>query len=282
MAALFIMEHNDILIKNKLGGSRLFKISRFKEKIKKTKPHKHEGYFELIYISQGEGFHWMDTEYYKITSPEIYFLKPGSLHCWQFTSIPKGFVVLFKEAYFDAVREQSIIDLLRYMNKQLQVSMPAGCRLLPIFEEILLEYTQNATYADTIIHGYLQVLLSKLLQLSQVKPKTGAPSSILHERFLKLLSEKCPQWRLVHQYAGQLNTTPQNLNAACRKHAGKSAGEHIASQLLLEAKRHILHTEKTITEIAYALHFNDASYFIKFFKKHTGLTPIQFRRQYFQ
>lgn len=281
MAALFIMEHNDIPIKNKLGDGRLFKISRFKEKVKKTKPHKHEGYYELICISQGEGFHWMDTEHYKITSPEIYFLKPGSLHCWQFTSIPKGFVVLFKEAYFDAVRERNIIGLLHYMGKQLQVSLPDGQQFLPIFEEILLEYAQNGTYADTIIHGYLQALLSKLLQLSQAKPKTDAPPSILHERFLKLLSEKCPQWRLVHQYARQLNTTPQNLNAACRKHTDKSAGEHIASHLLLEAKRHILHTEKTITEIAYALHFNDASYFIKFFKKHAGLTPVQFRRQYF-
>ncbi len=273
---------SNIPIKDKLGDDRLFKIARFKEKIKRTKPHKHDGYHELIYINQGEGFHWLDTGHYKISPPEIYFLKPGSLHCWQFTAIPKGFVILFRESYFDPIKEQNILELLQQMDTQLQISLKGEFQPFPIFEEILREYTQDTTHSDLIIHGYLQALLSKILHLSQSDLKKAGPGSLLPERFLKLLSEKCPQWRLVHQYAAQLNTSPQNLNAACRKHTGKSAGEHIAEQVLLEAKRHLLHTDEHINQIAYHLHFNDASYFIKFFKKYTGQTPAQFRRRFFQ
>ena len=79
-----------------------------------------------------------------------------------------------------------------------------------------------------------------------------------------------------------LHTTPQNLNAVCRKYTSKSASEHITNQMMLEAKRYILHTDMNIGEIADALHFNDASYFVKFFKKQARVTPFQFREKHFQ
>jgi hypothetical protein len=99
------MENKQIDTKNKLDDGLMFKISRFKEQIKKTKPHKHDEYYELIFISEGEGFHCIESEKFLVTAPEFYFLKPGQLHFWQFTSIPKGFVILFKEAEFDALKE---------------------------------------------------------------------------------------------------------------------------------------------------------------------------------
>lgn len=52
-----MLRDNKIILKNKLEENKLFKISRFKEVVKRTKPHKHEAYFELIYLSQGAGFH---------------------------------------------------------------------------------------------------------------------------------------------------------------------------------------------------------------------------------
>ncbi|HSI74402.1 MAG TPA: hypothetical protein VK957_00840 [Lunatimonas sp.] len=60
-----------IITKNKLEIQELFKISRFKTLIKKTKPHKHEGYFELIYIADGVGFHWIELENYQIKTPDV-------------------------------------------------------------------------------------------------------------------------------------------------------------------------------------------------------------------
>lgn len=56
-----------IALKNKLEGDRLFKISRFTEVIKRTEPHKHEAYFEVIYLAEGAGFHWIDTQKFQIT-----------------------------------------------------------------------------------------------------------------------------------------------------------------------------------------------------------------------
>ncbi len=276
------MNLNYIPVKDKLGADKLFKIAPFKEKIKKTKPHKHEGYYELIYLSQGEGFHWIDTGRHKVSPAEIYFLKPGSLHCWQFTSIPKGYIVLFRKAYFDAVREANLVTLLEQLNHYIVVPLPKHHSFQAIFEALTAEYLASSTHSHQIIHGYLQVLLGKIVHLSQSDATIHTPKNSLPKRFLDLVNEKCPELHLVNEYAQLLNTSPQNLNAACRKYTNKSPASHITAQLLLEAKRYVLHTEYSITEIAHLLHFNDTSYFIKFFKKHTQQTPLQFRRRHFQ
>lgn len=68
------VQTGDIAVKNKLESEQLFKISRFKEVIKRTRPHKHDAYFELIYLSEGAGFHWADTQKFQITPPIIFFL----------------------------------------------------------------------------------------------------------------------------------------------------------------------------------------------------------------
>ncbi len=83
--------------KQKLDDEATLKVSRFKELIKRTKPHKHSGYYELIFINDGEGFHTIDTTSYKVNAPEFYMLSAGQLHYWQFTSIPRGFVILKKK-----------------------------------------------------------------------------------------------------------------------------------------------------------------------------------------
>ncbi|HMJ70365.1 MAG TPA: hypothetical protein VK508_15780 [Cyclobacteriaceae bacterium] len=75
----------NITVKNKLEEKQLFKISSFKEMIKRTKPHKHDAYFEIIYLSQGTGFHWVDTQKFQIRLPVVYFLS-GQLHYWEISA----------------------------------------------------------------------------------------------------------------------------------------------------------------------------------------------------
>lgn len=269
-------------VKQKIDQDQNFKISRFKEKIKRTKPHKHGDYYELIYISSGEGYHCIETEKYLITTPEVYFMKPGQMHCWQFTSIPRGYVVLFRTELFDPVREIHLLELLNKLHTTVRVSFESLNSPDTIFEELLSEVHKDGPLLDDIVHGYLRALLGRILQLSTSRDENAYPVNILYNQFSNLLSTQSPQIHKVRDYARLLNTTPQNLNAVCQKYGSASASEHVSSQLILEAKRYILHTDLTISEIAEALHFNDCSYFIKFFKKRVGRTPFQFRKEHDQ
>ena len=274
--------NDEIPTYDKLGHERLFKISRFKEKIKKTSPHKHDNYYELIFLCEGEGFHCIESEKYMISTPEFYFLKPGQLHFWQFTSIPKGFVLLFKDSEFDRIKENDLINLYQQFWEAPRIAVPNKVWTGQIINEIYNEFKLNKKYSKEIIHGLLKALLGKLLQVAGDNPnKSGLPQSI-YKKFQMLLVKECPKLHKVNEFADLLHITPQNLNAICRKQADKNASEIITSQVLLEAKRYILHTDYTINEIADILSFSDSSNFIKFFKKFEGLTPTQFRKKYFQ
>jgi AraC family transcriptional regulator, transcriptional activator of pobA len=129
----------EISVKNKLEEKQLFKISRFKEVIKRTKPHKHEAYFELIYLSEGAGFHWIDTHKFQITPPVVFFLS-GQLHYWEMTAIPKGYVMLFREEFFDFVKQSDLIALIRSLENTECINLSASNNLESIFNEMEQEY----------------------------------------------------------------------------------------------------------------------------------------------
>ncbi|WP_254712997.1 MULTISPECIES: helix-turn-helix domain-containing protein [unclassified Polaribacter] len=76
----------------------------------------------------------------------------------------------------------------------------------------------------------------------------------------------------VNFYAENLKTTPQNLNANCRKEYDKSASDIISEHIIKEVKRRLLYTNGAISDIAYSLDFKDSSHFTKYFKRYTGET----------
>ena len=276
------MNPKQIDTKNKLGAGLLFKISPFKEVIKKTRPHKHDEYYELIFLKEGEGFHTIEEEKFVVSAPEFYLLKPGQLHFWQFTAIPKGFVALFREDEFDAVTESELIGLYRILSLNKRIGFPPGTYPEHILNDIFSEFRLSGPLSKQIIHGLLRALFGKLLSLAEYEVQKPAVSLSQFDRFQQLLDKECPRLHKVNEFAGVLNMTPQNLNTVCRKQSGKSASELIVTRLLLEAKRYILHTDNTVNEISELLSFSDPSNFVKFFRKAEGVTPSQFRERYFQ
>ena len=80
-------------------------------------------------------------------------------------------------------------------------------------------------------------------------------------------------------YAEKLNMTARNLNLITRSVFGKSATEIIETRKLREARRLLLTTEKSVSEIGFELGYNEKSYFSRVFRKKTGATPTAFRTQ---
>ncbi len=105
--------NQQIEIKNKLDEGLTFKISRFKEQIKRTKPHKHDDYFELIFLSEGEGFQCFESEKYMVDVPDFYFLRPshfiiGNLHLFQegtlFLSTKGNLIQSVRQIYWNSYK----------------------------------------------------------------------------------------------------------------------------------------------------------------------------------
>ncbi|MBF9252177.1 helix-turn-helix domain-containing protein [Pontibacter sp. 172403-2] len=277
------MESIPIKKKDKLGKDVPFKISRFKEIIKKTTPHKHEGYFELIFLYEGAGFHWVDTEKLQVEPPVAYFLSPGQLHCWELTTIPKGFVLLFREEFFNYVRQADILGLIRELEATIACDVANNLGLQALFLEIEKEQLDSGPYSYEITQGLIQVILARLLQANASSHAAPNTNHKVYHQFRQIIREGRINARLkVKQVAGQLNISPQNLNAVCRQVAGKSASSLMREQILLEAKRYLLHSDLTVSEVAFQLNFSDPSHFVKFFKKSETVTPAQFRTAHFR
>ena len=73
--------------------------------------------------------------------------------------------------------------------------------------------------------------------------------------------------------------TPNHLTQTVNQLTGKTSSQIIKSKQVLEIKRLLVHTNLTVTEISQRLNFPDQSYFAKFFKRETGMSPKQYRNK---
>ncbi len=270
----------EIPVKRKIEPETLFKISRMKEVIKPSKPHRHDQYYELIYLTAGKGFHYIDTERYEVHPNTIYFIRPGQVHCWEFTEIPKGFVIIFRDDFIlktlQSVNAGEFLDIGNFIVLQRN----EWTKTVDILENIESEYNRRMDDTEIIISAYLQILFTRLRRFSRESrtPITNIHHTIFAE-FKNILETNYRSIRQVKDYAARLNISPKYLNELSVEVIHKSASTLIKDRLLLEAKRMLLHSTKTISEIAYSLNFNDPSHFVKFFRKEEKCTPNEFRKR---
>jgi AraC family transcriptional activator of pobA len=128
-----------------------------------------------------------------------------------------------------------------------------------------------------VIEGLLKALLAKFLETPIISSSKIKCNSIYQE-LISLLGKENELTNKVSHYAKLLNTSPQNLNVICRKETGQSSAEVISNYIINEAKRLLLYTDLTVSEIAGKLDFKDNSHFTKYFKRNVGDTPIAFRK----
>ncbi len=107
-------------------------------------------------------------------------------------------------------------------------------------------------------------------------------NAVLMKQFVELIEENFKELKLPKDYAAMLYITSNHLNFICKEQIKMSAGEVVRNRVLLESKRLLVNFELSVAAIAMELNFFDTSYFIKFFKKYTNLTPEAFRKTVLQ
>jgi AraC-like DNA-binding protein len=268
----------EIEVLNKLSVKDLVKVAPFKSQIRQTNPHKHHNYFELILLTSGTGTHTIDFHAYAINPPTLFTVRRDQIHHWNILSEPKGYVVIIKKSFIEKSLDRELYHLFDKISRFTCTPIHYTDYLEKLLELLSLECADSSSVNFIYLEGLLKALLSKIYEsIAHEKSKVEHVPSNLLEQFKELLANEEVNMKQVAQYAEKLNTTPQNLNAVCRKFANQSASELIQSHILSEAKRLLIYTSKTIAEIAFQLQFTDASHFVKYFKKHEGQTPLQYR-----
>ena len=99
-------------------------------------------------------------------------------------------------------------------------------------------------------------------------------------KFSKLVEQHYKTHHTVADYAELLFVTPKNLSKKIGLISNSTPNDIIKERIILESKRLLAHTQMTVKEIAYSLNYEDDAYFVRFFQKHTGLSPLSFRKQF--
>lgn len=100
------------------------------------------------------------------------------------------------------------------------------------------------------------------------------------DRFLRELFDDSQPIRTIPDYADALKVSPNHLNKLVKKNTGKTVSQWIDDSLIIRAKALLCETELSVAEVSERLNVLDVSYFIRKFKKYTGLTPLEFRKRY--
>ncbi|WP_308217183.1 helix-turn-helix domain-containing protein [Hymenobacter sp. DG01] len=249
-------------------------------------------FFKVALLTSNCAVHYADRSI-DITGPSLMFANPHipyslEMHDARFT----GYTCLFTEAFMkendrsESLQQSPLFKVGGtpvFHLSELQTAYAQG-----IFQKILAEQDSGYLYKGDLIRTYLQLLIHEALRMqpseSFVQHKNA--SSRITALFLDLLERLFPvespdqamPLKSAQDFAHQLGVHVNHLNRAVKEVTGKPTTAHIAERVVSEAKALLHHTAWSTAEVAYSLGFEYPTYFNNFFKKHTGTTPLAFRR----
>ncbi len=250
-------------------------------------PHGHT-FYHLVLFTKGAGTHSVDFTKFDVKPFQIYFMIPGQVHSWNFEGEMDGYIINFSDdLYKSFLLNPNYLERFNFFNgisEDAVFQLPDAVQppIIDLFEKMItLAKPATSNDVDMIRLLLLQVLI--LIDNTFANPNNNVlpqQKLLLLKGFRKLIEQQYRSIRLPKEYADLLYVTPNHLNALCQDVLNKTAGELIRDRVLLEAKRLLTNAKMTIAEIAYDLNFQDNSYFNRFFKKYTGQTPDEFRKQF--
>ncbi len=251
------------------------------------RPHVHS-FYQILWFTKGRGTHFVDFNSYQVKENSIFFISKGQIHYFDEHEY-EGYILHFNEAF--------IADDENFVNIFLRHNIFHSFEKEPVFtlkeqdkKEVLNIVAQMQaemwTPGQFAHKEYLKMLLKLFLisvQRFGVRKNCSGlslnvPSHILFVKFRGLLEEHFRELHTVSGYAVLLHVSGKTLTNCTKEIARQTPLEIINERVVLEAKRLFSYTDKSVSEVGFELGFEDASYFVKFFKRHTGMLPGEFRK----
>jgi len=280
-----------------------FDIRSFEENmgqvISEMPPFRHE-FYSIAIKSEGGG---KAISGYHTDFPEgvtIFFNSPFQILSWDIVPDWSGYYIMISQ---DFLASSHIFDRLLddYPFLKIDESIPFEINnedlpeILNIYERIKHEYLSDNQDKFSFIQSYILLLLNQVRRLfdrqvdsQKAKDQIRSADVKLLSRFQKLIKtsfypdaviETFANLHSPSYYATVLNIHPNHLNAVVKSITGKTALNHIHNHIIKLAKSELIQTSLSVKEIAYNLHFESPNNFSSFFKKHTGVTPLTYRKK---
>lgn len=234
-------------------------------------------FHEIMWVQKGNVHFMVDGDIYEVQSNSFFILPKNRFHRFLPQEGINGQVIRFSEEYLDD------FPRLLFSNFHNLSEVKLNTQDVHIFE-MMFKLIQIEYQSDSPNKMVLMNLIKAIIyKLDQIKRNEFCPINRIANQFnivddfQNLLDKNIIDNRSIHFYADQLNITSRKLGSIIKSIFNTTTENIIAQRLLIEAKRQLVYSDKNIAQIAYDLNFQDNSYFTKYFKKQTQLTPKQYR-----
>lgn len=245
------------------------------------KPHRHADLYQLLYVQSGQALVEVEGRREDVREATIQVVPPLMVHGFQFSENIEGYVL--------TLGAPLVAQLESQLGAPLAVLAAAGCypvgrdrqRLNSLFKTLLEEYEGSASARDLLLHSLVNVLLvwiSRRRQQNVIPSNRSERNQQLLGHFIKLVEQHYLEHPTVEALAHRIGLSSVHLNTLCRELAGQTALQIIHQRLMLEAKRNLIYTNISISQLSDNLGFSDPTYFSRFFKRLSGQTPNAFRQ----
>ncbi len=219
------------------------------------------------------------------------FVSPQQIVTWDLKEIHENsvcYMILFKPSFLPFLEDTyNIYQSFPYFKHYTSPGYKLSKRQQELFVELLKKtHAEHETLTDgdtlEIIRAYLTIFLFKAkkeLAYTEDNEFLIERSKQIMFDFENLLTKTKHKRQVIKYYADQLNISPVYLSKCVKLITGKTVKQVMNEYLIIETKSLLKQSSKSIAEIGYSLGFEDDSYFIKYFKRNTGLTPNQYRAQ---
>jgi len=250
------------------------------------KPHMHD-FYTVQYVTQGSGTHIVDFQQFDVTPHSLYFASPGQLHMWQPEGEISGYVMVFTEDFLrspdspvNSVFEFEFFHTLTHSPK-LSTDREQAEGLERILDELNREFTDKNPGYSSVLRSFFHIFIVNLQRVfaEDLNREKTVRENKLVRQFKRLVAEQYASQMRIQEYADQLNISVNRLSSIVRDTTGQTPGQIIRKELTLAAQRMLANSDMNITEICFHLHFEDPSYFGRFFKRETGFSPSAFRNR---
>lgn len=246
-------------------------------------------YFTLILITSGEGIATVDLCDYPFQENALFAFYPYQPFMLQSEKPIMGISIQFHHDFFCIYRHQKeiaangILFNNVYQQPFIGLNEFSKSSILNLINGIANELKQDAFRKDEVLISYLKILLvtATRIKLEQQTIQNSDTVNIKQQFVIQNLKNAIEDnFRTKHSasdYADLLNQTPASLARITKNHFNKTLSDLITERIIIEAKRELYLTDKTIKEIAYELGYEDEYYFSRLFKNKTDISPQNYR-----
>ncbi len=228
----------------------------------------------FVYVRSGSYTHVVDFETHDLAEHSCLMISPGQVHRFGQPSAWTGWMLI--------VSGHLVSDDTRDLPTHVRLDRDLAGAVTELFERMEADTTLSADRRRLVQLLALQteVLVGRLaLGVSAATTSRLVDPTLLsrYRDYRAAVDSEYRRWHLVAPYAHSLGCSAKSLNRACRAIAGVSAKEVIVARIVLEAKRRLALVDDTVASISRQLGFDEATNFVKYFRRETGTTPTAFR-----